>query len=225
MIMGHIVNTQREYRLLQKRLDQNVTGAPPSPSLFKILEMLYSVKEAEIASQLPTKPAPVVRLAKKLKIPASELTGILDSMAVRGLVFDLEVKGRKYYSLSPVVIGFFEFTFMRVRDELPMMELAKLFETYMNENDEFAKAVFGGETQLGRTLVREEVLSQEDETEILDWERTEHLITSATDVAVSLCSCRHKASHLARFHPETGRFWMESILKGSKRTKDLREYI
>jgi hypothetical protein len=38
--MGHIVNADREYHLLQQRLDQHVTGAPESLALTKILRMV-----------------------------------------------------------------------------------------------------------------------------------------------------------------------------------------
>ena len=48
--MGHIVNPDREYRLLQRRLDQKVTGAPDSPTLTKILKLLFTPEEAEVGS-------------------------------------------------------------------------------------------------------------------------------------------------------------------------------
>jgi len=60
-----------------------------------------------------------------------------------------------------VVIGFFEFTFMRARDDMPMAELAHLFHEYMSSDDRFARAVFPGKTQLGRSLIHEEALPQE----------------------------------------------------------------
>lgn len=33
--MGHIVNPDKQYRLLQQRLDRNPTGAPDDPALVK----------------------------------------------------------------------------------------------------------------------------------------------------------------------------------------------
>ena len=116
-------------------------------------------------------------------------------MAQRGLVFDAEHKGQRYVVLAPVVLGFFEFTFMRTRDNLPMAELAKLFDQYMMQDDKFAHSVFAGSTQIGRSLVREEALPASDYAEILDWERASHIIESASGVGLSLCACRHKAEH------------------------------
>ncbi len=196
--MGHIVNPDREYRLLQRRLDRNVTGAPDSPTFMKILQLLFSPEEAHLAQRIPSQPISLGALSRKLDIPRDELGDTLTDMAQRGLVVDMEVKGRRYVFLAPVVIGFFEFTFMRTREELPMVELARLFEQYMTENKRFQRAIFDGETQIGRSLVREEALPETDHTEILDWERATRLVETASAVGVSLCACRHKASHLDR---------------------------
>jgi ferredoxin len=87
---------------------------------------------------------------------------------------------------------------MRARDDVPLAELAKLFDRYMSESDRFARAVFAGQTQMGRSLVHEEALPEGDHTEILDWERASRIVASASAVGVSLCPCRHEASHLGR---------------------------
>jgi NAD-dependent dihydropyrimidine dehydrogenase PreA subunit len=194
--MGHIVSGERVYSQLQQRLDQNVTGAPASPAFMQILRLLYTPQEAEIARLLPTVPTSVGKLARKLDMPEAELDATLNDMAQRGVVLDLSRGDRRFYALPPVVIGFFEYTFMRVRDDAPLDELARLFEQYMYEDDRFARAVFGGQTQIGRALVREDALPEGDFVEVLDWERASKIVESASRVAVSLCSCRHKAGHL-----------------------------
>ena len=84
---------------------------------------------------------------------------------------------------------------MRTRDELPMKELAKLFDAYMYTDDRFAKSVFGKNTQVGRSLTHEEAIPEEDFTEILDWERTTRIIETASAIGVSMCACRHKKLH------------------------------
>lgn len=197
--MGHMVNPDRSYRLLQQRLDRNVTGAPMSPVFMQILKLLFSPADAEIARQLPTNFTKLSDLAHKLQMPAAELLDILSGMAERGVVIDIERHGERYFSLAPVVIGFFEFTFMRLRPDAPVTELAQLFEAYFREDDRFARAVFAHETQIGRSLVREEALPagvDGQHVEILDWERASTIVKTATDAAVSLCACRHHASHL-----------------------------
>ncbi|MEG6616651.1 4Fe-4S dicluster domain-containing protein [Peptococcaceae bacterium 1198_IL3148] len=193
--MGHVHSGDREFELLQRRLDHCVEGAPYSPVFIKILKLLFTPSEANFARQIPLRPTPITVLAKKTGMPLNELEDKVSEMAQRGLVFDAEHKGVRYVVLAPVVIGFFEFTFMRTRDDLPLKELAHLFEEYMLGEGDFARGVFAGQTQVGRSLVREEALSEENYSEILDWERASNIITSASKIGVSLCACRHKAEH------------------------------
>lgn len=194
--MGHIVNSEREYRLLQQRLDYTLTGAPYSPVLIDILKLLFSPQEAEIARHIPLRPAPIAYVARKLSLPVEQVRIDIVAMAERGLVFDFEHKGECYVALAPIVIGFFEFVFMRTRGELPMKELAELFEQYMFLDDRFARDVFTGPTQLARAMVQEESLPTGDFTEVLDWEKATSVLSTSQTIGVSLCACRHKASHL-----------------------------
>ncbi len=196
--MGHMVNPDREYRLLQQRLDRNVTGAPESPVFMKILKLLFTPEEANLARRLPTMFTTLDTLSRRLKIPEDELDGKITALAEKGLVFDVEYAGRRYFSLAPVVIGFFEFTFMRTGEDLPMKELARLFQEYMTGDGRFSHSVFQGQTQIGRALVREEAIPDTEYAEILDWERASFIVRSASIVGVSRCSCRHKASHLGK---------------------------
>jgi len=196
--MGHAVNHDRQYRLLQQRLDRQISGAPDSPVFQRILRLVFSPADAELACKVPARPTASTVLARRLGTPQAELEPRLADMARRGLLVDLEHGGRRYFALPPVVIGFFEFVFMRIRDDVPQAELARLFEQYMWADDRFARAVFEGETAIARSLVREESLPEEPGTEILDWERATQIVASASAVAVSLCVCRHKAAHLGR---------------------------
>jgi ferredoxin len=196
--MGHITNPEQEYRLLQQRLAQKVQTAPDSPTLIKILTLLFSPEDAELARHLPHSLAPLEDLSNRLNIPADELDTKLTDMARRGIVFDIEHKGKRYFTLPPVVIGFFEFTFMRARPEAPMKELAQLFEEYFYENNgHFFRTHLQGHTQLFRSLVREEALP-ENTTEIIDWERATQIVASSTAFSVGLCQCQHTAKHLGR---------------------------
>lgn len=143
------------------------------------------------------RPTRLAVLARKLGLPADELAQRLTRLAERGLVFDAEHAGQRYVVLSPVVIGFFEFTFMRTRDNLPLDQLARLFDEYMMKDDRFARSVFAGTTQIGRSLVREEALPA-DYTEVLDYERASWVVQSAKMIGLSMCACRHKAQHLGK---------------------------
>jgi len=187
------------YRHLQKRLDQKIQGAPDSAMLMKILSILFSSGDAELAIKLPHNFASLDTLSNNLRIPKDELDARLTDMAKRGLVFDIENNGQRFFTLLPVVIGFFEMTFMRLRPDMPMKDLAALFEEYFIEYDHaFPKAHYTGRTQLFRSLVREEALPKGNFTEVLDWERASHVVSSASATAVGLCQCHHTAQHMGR---------------------------
>jgi ferredoxin len=196
--MGHIARPEESYHRLQQRLDAKVQRAPDSPALTKILTALFSPEDAALATRLPHNFTSLETLSKDLRIHTGELSAQLTDMARRGLVFDVEHRNRRYFTLSPVVIGFFELTFMRTRPDMPMKELARLFEHYFYDTDSFARSHFHGRTQLFRSLVREEALPEHDHTEILDWERATHIVSSASAVAVGICQCHHTAQHLGQ---------------------------
>lgn len=192
--MAHVtlapdLDVDLEYQMLQERLDRNVTGAPDTPAVRKILRMLFTPVDAHIARQLPQMIS-LPALAEKLAADLDELDEQITSMARRGLVLDLERNGVRLVMASPVVIGFYEFVFMRERPDAPMEEYAQAFEDLFND-EAFVRSVFTGSTQLGRSLVREEALGPE--VEILDWERATEIIDSADAFAVSLCPCRADA--------------------------------
>lgn len=194
--MGHIANTDQEYRFLQQRISQKVQGNPDSATLMKILHILFSPEDAKLARKLPHNLTPVNVLSKNLKIPVDELNDKLTEMAHRGVVFDMECNGQRYVTLPPVVIGFFEFVFMRARPDLPMKELAHLFEKYFTEEDgALVRSIWQGQTQLARTFAMEETISENDHSEILDWERATHIVSTATAISVGMCQCQHLAQH------------------------------
>lgn len=196
--MAHLalLDPDVEYRLLQQRLDRNVTGAPDSPVFQRILRLLFTPEQARIATRIPQFIS-LPDLSRRTGVAVDELDGIVTEMARKGLVIDLAVKGERMVSLAPVVIGFYEYTFMRVREDAPMEELAHLFEQYFDEGA-LPHAVFRMNTQIGRSLVREEHLPAEPPVEVLDWERATSIVGSARSVGVSPCPCRQHARLVGR---------------------------
>lgn len=169
-------------------------GRPTPPALQAILRLLFTPEEAELAARMPTM-CSLHSLAERVGRDEAALDALVTSMARRGLVVDLEHRGERWVMLAPVVIGFFEYTFMRVRTDAPMEQLAKLFDEYMygDPDREFGHAVFRGSVQIGRSMVREEAIRDEPGVEVLDWERATSVISSARSVAVALCPCRYHA--------------------------------
>lgn len=195
--MGHI-NIKKVYSDLQKRQDANVVGAPSHEKFYEILKHMFNEDEALVASKMPMKFSSRVKIAKRVNMPLQKVESILERMADRGLVFDTDRNGKKYYMLAPTVVGFFEFSMMRVRDDIDQKKFAELLHDYMYEDDAYARQAFQGETQIGRTLVHEESIKEGDYAEILSYEKASAVIDEATSYAVSLCYCRHKQHHVGK---------------------------
>ncbi|MEW6425840.1 MAG: (Fe-S)-binding protein, partial [Bacillota bacterium] len=131
--MGHLTSHKEEvYRALAERLNKNPVGAPVNEFLMAILHRLYTESEAELGSKFPLLPMPLDKIAGITGMGPEELEKILNSMADKGLVMDLPRRDGTYYMLAPMVVGFFEYTFMRTRQDLDMKELAELFEKYFH---------------------------------------------------------------------------------------------
>jgi NAD-dependent dihydropyrimidine dehydrogenase PreA subunit len=196
--MAHIA-VRSGYQNLVDRLNRFPQGAPPSELLYKILRMLFSEQEAQYVSLLPIKPFTAEAAARVWKTSRLEAQTILETLAGRGLLIDIEKDGSSVYSLPPPMAGFFEFSMMRVRTDLDQKLLAELFYQYLNVEEDFIKALFvSGETQLGRTFVHEPALGSENSLHVLDYERASEVIRTARHRAVGVCYCRHKMEHLGR---------------------------
>ena len=196
--MAHL-SARDGYRRLADRLNRFPQGAPPSELLYRILEILFSPREAELVALLPIKPFRAATAAKAWGMSLAEAAHVLEGLASRAILLDLEENGEPLYVLPPPMAGFFEFSMMRFRGDVDQKRLAELYFEYLNVEEDFIKDLFvRGETQLGRTFVRERSVPAELELAILDHERASHVVTSASAVAVSLCYCRHKMEHVGR---------------------------
>ncbi len=185
------------YSQLIDRLDRFPQGAPPSKLLNQILKMLFSEKEAELVSLLPIKPFTVEKASRIWKMDMPSAQNALNELAGRAILVDIEQNGKSVYILPPPMAGFFEFSLMRVRDDIDQKLLSELFYQYLNVEEDFIRELFTrGETQLGRVFVHEPVLSNENALHVLDYERATEVIKTASHIAIGTCYCRHKMYHL-----------------------------
>jgi ferredoxin len=191
------------YRELSERLNRFPQGAPPTDLLFRILAMLFSEREAELVAQTPIKPFTAAQAASIWKISEAQARLVLDELAGRAILLDMVApNGETTYVLPPPMAGFIEFSLMRVRGDIDQKTLSELYYQYLNVEEDFIRALFAnGETQLGRALVNEPMLSAENALHVLDYERASHVIDSATHMGVGVCYCRHKMQHVGRDCP------------------------
>ncbi len=193
--MGHIENAKDSLVPLIDRLNKYPIGLVDNEKLREILAILFSPKEALVASRFPLEEATLEELVQKTGIAAADLLPILDTMANKGLIMDLPYGDETYYLLMPGLIGFFEFTFMKQRADLPLEQLARLMQEYLFEDPEKGQAgeFFGSPTPLTRSLVYDEHIPVSSVATTSATARD--IIRSAKFGAVSMCYCRHKKQH------------------------------
>lgn len=196
--MSHIT-AKNAYKSLEERLNKFPQGAPPSKTLYKILSVLFTEEEARLVAKLPIKAFRIKTAANIWNVSQSEAYKILDNLAKKALILDLEDDKGKKYILPPPMAGFFEFAMMRTRQDIDQKLLSELYYQYMNEEEDFIKDLFySTETKLGRVYVQEEVLTNDNEVTILDYERATHIIEESKHIGISMCYCRHRMSHVGK---------------------------
>ena len=184
------------YQRLSDRLNRFPQGAPPSELLFRILQVLYTEQEAGLVAQLPIKPFTVAAAARLWGQPEARAREVLEGLASRGMLLDLDDGREQLFVLPPPMAGFFEFSMMRIGATYDQKLLADLFHQYLNVEEDFVRNLFaGGETQLGRTFVNEPAANA---LHVLDYERASEVIRTASHRGIGACYCRHKMAHLGR---------------------------
>lgn len=193
--MGHIASKDI-FRKLGHRLDQAPVRTPWTPVFRELVETLYSKPEAELVVRLPYRPSTLHRISRMLGEPEDALRPMIEGLCSKGLVVDIWDGAQYQYMVSPIVIGFFEFTMMRTGEGLPRARWAELFQAYMFGEKDFLHANFGDgqKTSVMRALPHEEALGEH--VEILDYEKASALIEEQTEFSLGLCSCRHEKHHL-----------------------------
>ncbi|MFH1136310.1 MAG: 4Fe-4S binding protein [Pseudomonadota bacterium] len=186
------------YRLA-KRLDRAPQGAPTTPIFLEILRMLFSEKEAELAALLPQKPFTAHKASRIWDLDQHTATIILEGLAGRGLLLDVEVLDRRYFIFPPPLGGFFKYSLMSDQGDCDRAALAALYYQYLDGRDDLIEDHFArGETRAGRVFVQETALSKENLVEILDHERATHAVKSASRIGVGYCYCRRRMDLLGR---------------------------
>ena len=194
--MGHLTSRDA-YKNLEDRLNYFTQGAPSSETLTKILNVLFTEKEAKWVARLPIRPFTLKKAAQLWGTSEAKAEKLLDHLCEKGLLVDSYDHGVRKFVLPPPMIGFFEFSLMRTRGDIDQKYLSELFYQYINVEEDFIKDLFlGMDTKLGRVFVNEPVLMTEKTNHILDYERATHIIEEAEFIGVGTCFCRHKNYHL-----------------------------
>ena len=148
------------YGALADRLNRFPQGAPPSDLLYRILSLLFTEREAGLVARLPIRPVTATPRGADLGHARGGGPHGPRRARVPCILLDMEGPNGTLYILPPPMAGFFEFSMMRVRDDIDQHLLAELFWQYITVEDDFIVSLFThGETQLGRVFVNEPALA------------------------------------------------------------------
>lgn len=194
--MGHLAGKEEILKKLRSRLHQNPIGLPEHTSIYEILSILFKEKEAEVGSKFPFGAVTIEELQNVMGMNKEELGGVLNGMLRKGLVISTKKNGETRYLLSMGMTGFFEMTFMRTDESLPMKRLAELLHVYRN-TPEFVQEFFSPGTSRGRAFLYSDVLP-EVKSEVLTLQKASEYIKMAGRGSLTKCYCRHEAWHLGK---------------------------
>lgn len=195
--MGHLVGKDI-FRQLGKKIDGLETRAPWNNKLHALLKELYSVEEADVVIKMPYGLSTFEELIRATNYDRTALRRIIDQLTSKGLVVDIWANEEYRYTLSPMIVGIFEFTMMRMGPETNTKEWAKLLHEYLDGDDAFRAANQGSRNQVLslRALPHEEAIKPGNYYEVLDYEKVSVLISETNKFSIGLCSCRHEKLHL-----------------------------
>jgi ferredoxin len=175
-----------KYSELAAHLDKAIVGVPESPTLLKILEILFPGEEADVGLKLTFEEKTLDGLKEIIPEKADSLEDILTRMAKRGTVFTNEPPGKeRIYRLLPSIVGFWETPFWSGRDTEMARILAPLWVKYFFET-------FSGELTRGTQLVRVIPVSEslEDSSQVLPFDALTERLDEVSFMAVAHCPCR-----------------------------------
>jgi ferredoxin len=197
------MNDDSRYDLLRKKLSDWPVKLPKSPEIIEILKMLFTTDEVElILSKSFTAPykdrKTVLEISKELNRPKEGVETILNALADKGVVFRFfhEKDKKTYYSIFPILPGFFEFYLVGEKNEDNRKKFSGLIEKYYLSD---LMAEIGSSTYPWvRVLPSEKTLNVDidlDTTpEILPFEKVTEFINTSRKIALMNCACRVKSS-------------------------------
>jgi hypothetical protein len=196
--MGHLVGKDL-FRKLGSKIDGLEMRAPWNDKLHAVLKELYSPEEAEVVIRMPYGLSTFEELEKATGREKGDLRRILDSLTTKGLVMDFWLNQAYQYTPSPMVIGIFEFTMMRMGAGTNSKQWARLLHEYLwGDDGSFFAANLGNGERFSqfRALPHETAIPAEEYCEVLDYEKASSLIAEAKRFSIGTCSCRHEKLHL-----------------------------
>jgi NAD-dependent dihydropyrimidine dehydrogenase PreA subunit len=174
------------YERFRQMLNAHPSGAPKSTAFKKILKLLFTPEEIEVALGMGFAPKDIHVIAEAAGVSEEEASARCESMADKGVIYSRMKRGEMGYALLPTVPGLFEFPFMTGGGTPTHDQLARLWQEYHHEalGEEFA----GSETPFTRVIPVRESISPD--IEVLPYEEIPEMLEDAKTIALAQCPCR-----------------------------------
>jgi electron transport complex protein RnfB len=200
---GEMENAEQAYRELQRHLDKQPIGFPPSKSgaEIRILKRLFSPEQAQLATHLNYKLSTaqqVYESAKSSGLSLVDVERMLNEMAAAGAIARAERDGRHYYHTVPFVFGMYEYQAGRLDHEF----LADAGAYFSDRS--FGLSFLSTEVPQMRTIPVEKSLSSEHSVMSYD-ALVQVLDDSEGPFSVGECICRKAATMQGKSCEKTSR--------------------
>lgn len=184
--------TDKTWGKLVDKLNTFPLGVFESTELKKMLQILFSEEEADIALNLNSYPESINDISPRFPVTKKSLTKILNTMANKGLVFSKTKKGDRFYALYPFFPGMIELNFMKGHKTNREIKLSELYNEYYQKGG--GKQIFSSSTPYTRVIPVNRKIP--DHRAVLPYERVAEIIKEHTYYAIATCYCRHQAELL-----------------------------
>ncbi len=201
------------YKQLAQALDLLPGGFPPTKSGVerKILKRIFSLEEAQVASNMTGTSESVDVIAARAKLPKDEAAKRLKAMLDKGIIWFVIMDGTQKFRLAPCIVGFWEEQW-----EIMDHELAHLFEQYWNEGG--VKGIMRPQPAINRVVPAQQALKTEV---ILPYDDIKPLILQAKWFELRDCICRKQQDLLDK---RKCNFPLRSCLNFSMRERPVGRY-
>lgn len=171
------------YQRLAKHLDNLPGGFPATDSgvELRILKRLFTTQEAEIAMGLSMAAEPAAAIAQRMDLDESHMAQILESMARKGLIFELHKDGQDLYMAAQFVIGIWEYH-VNDLDEKLIKDFNEYIPHFMQNSWMKPKT-----KQLRVIPISKSIPA---EMNIMPYEEAENIIQNQSKIVVAPCICR-----------------------------------
>ncbi len=171
------------YKKLATFLDNLPSGYPSTENgvELRILERLFTLREAEVAMTLTLFPETAEAVAERTGQDEAEMKPLLESMAKKGLIFRLSKGDRNLYSAAQFVIGIWEYH-LNGLDEGLVKDVNEYMPTLMK------KAWLDTKTKQLRVVPVSKSVS--GEMSVTSYEAAEEIIDAQSKIVISPCICR-----------------------------------